>query len=350
MVTLDGSIGEGGGQILRTALGLSLVTGTPFRIERIRAGRSKPGLLRQHLTAVQAATAVGSATVEGDELNSQSLTFTPSTVKPGDYKFAVGTAGSTTLVLQTILPALLTAGRASRVVIEGGTHNPAAPPFDFLARVFLPLVARMGPRVEAVLERPGFYPAGGGRIVITIEPAASNALAPLVLDTRGDTVTRRVVAIVANLDPRIGHRELEAARGRLGWEEGSADFEVRMMDQSNGPGNVLLIEIGSTHITEMFAEFGERGVRAEQVAHKAVRDVRRYLTANVPVGSHLADQLLVPMAMAGAGSFRTTGLTPHARTNIEVIQRFLDVPIEARDEDGNAVHVRIGSPPASITQ
>ena len=235
MVTLDGSIGEGGGQILRTALGLSLVTGTPFRIERIRAGRSKLGLLRQHLTAVQAATAVGSAAVEGDELNSQSLTFTPSAVKPGDYKFAVGTAGSTTLVLQTILPALMTAAGPSRVVIEGGTHNPAAPPFDFLARVFLPLLARMGPRVEAVLERPGFYPAGGGRIVITIEPAASKTLTPLVLDTRGDTVTRRVVAIVANLDPRIGHRELQAARERLGWEDGSAEFEVRMMDQSNGP-------------------------------------------------------------------------------------------------------------------
>jgi RNA 3'-terminal phosphate cyclase (ATP) len=193
-----------------------------------------------------------------------------------------------------------------------------------------------------VLERPGFYPAGGGRIVITIEPPASRALAPLVLDTRGDTVTRRVVAIVANLDPRIGHRELQAARGRLGWEDGAAEFEVRMMDQSNGPGNVLLIEIGSTHVTEMFTEFGEHGVRAEQVAHKAVRDVRRYLTANVPVGTHLADQLLVPMAIAGAGSFRTTGLTPHARTNIEVIQRFLDVEIEAHDDGNDAVCLKVG--------
>jgi RNA 3'-terminal phosphate cyclase (ATP) len=341
MVTLDGSIGEGGGQILRTALGLSLVTGTPFRIDRIRAGRSKPGLLRQHLTAVQAATAVGSATVEGDELHSQALTFTPSTVKPGDHKFAVGTAGSTTLVLQTILPALITANGASRITIDGGTHNPAAPPFDFLARVFLPLLARMGPRVEAVLERPGFYPAGGGRIVVTIEPPETGTLAPLVLDTRGDTVTRRAVAIVANLDPRIGHRELHAARGRLGWEEGAAEFELRMMDQSSGPGNVLLIEVGSAHVTEVFTEFGMHGVRAEQVAHKAVRDVRRYLAAGVPVGSHLADQLLLPMAMAGAGSFRTTTLTPHARTNIEVIQRFLDVAIEACDEENDAVHVRI---------
>jgi RNA 3'-terminal phosphate cyclase (ATP) len=342
MVTLDGSIGEGGGQILRTALGLSLVTGTPFRIERIRAGRSKPGLLRQHLTAVQAATAVGSAQVEGDELNSQSLTFTPSSVKPGDYKFAVGTAGSTTLVLQTILPALITAGGPSSIAIEGGTHNPAAPPFDFLARAFLPLVSRMGPRVEATLERPGFYPAGGGRIVITIDPPAAKTLAPLVLDARGDITTRRVTAVVANLDPNIGHRELKSARDQLGWENGSAHYDVLMMDQSSGPGNVLLIEIGSTHVTEVFAVFGERGIRAEQVAHKAVRDVRRYLAAGVPVGGHLADQLLVPMAMAGAGSFRTTTLTPHSRTNVEVIHRFLDVSIEASDEDGDAVNVRIG--------
>jgi RNA 3'-terminal phosphate cyclase (ATP) len=201
----------------------------------------------------------------------------------------------------------------------------------------------MGPRIDAVLERPGFYPAGGGRIVITIEPAASSTLTPLVLDARGDTVTRRVVAIVANLDPRIGHREVDAARARLGWEDGTAEFEVRMMDQSNGPGNVLLIEIGSAHVTEMFTEFGERGIRAEHVAHKAARDAQRYLAANVPVGSHLADQLLVPMAIAGAGSFRTTGLTPHARTNIEVIQRFLDVSIDAHDEDGDAVQVRIGA-------
>jgi RNA 3'-terminal phosphate cyclase (ATP) len=200
----------------------------------------------------------------------------------------------------------------------------------------------MGPRVDAVLERPGFYPAGGGRIVVTIEPPEARTLAPLVLDARGDITTRRVTAVVANLDPNIGHRELRSAREQLGWEDG-AQYEVRTMDQSSGPGNVLLIEIGSTHVTEVFAEFGERGIRAEQVAHKAVREMRRYLAAGVPVGHHLADQLLVPMVMAGAGSFRTTTLTPHARTNIEVIQRFLDVPIEAHDEEGDCVQVRIGA-------
>src|SRR5262245_8861795 len=163
MLIIDGSFGEGGGQILRTALGLSLVTGVPFRIEKIRAGRQKPGLMRQHLTAVNAAAQVGQAEVIGASVGSQELTFTPGKISPGDYTFAVGTAGSATLVLQTVLPALLTAAQPSFLTLEGGTHNPHAPPFDFLARAFLPLIGRMGPSVTATLIRPGFYPAGGGQ-------------------------------------------------------------------------------------------------------------------------------------------------------------------------------------------
>ena len=172
MLTINGSQGEGGGQILRTALAMSLVTGKPFRIVRIRAGRKKPGLLRQHLTAVQAAAQIGQATVEGAAIGSQELTFTPGEIRPGEYRFAVGTAGSATLVLQAVLPALLTAPGLSVLTLEGGTHNPFAPPFDFLHRSYLPLVNRMGPTVEARLERPGFYPAGGGKFVVTVEPAA----------------------------------------------------------------------------------------------------------------------------------------------------------------------------------
>src|SRR6185436_13785565 len=171
MISIDGSFGEGGGQILRTALSLSLATGAPFRIENIRAQRPKPGLLRQHLTAVQAAAAVGRAHVEGHTAGSLALTFTPTGVFPGDYAFAVGTAGSATLVLQTILPPLLAAGGRTVVTLEGGTHNPWAPPFDFLKRVFLPIVNRLGPRVEVALERYGFYPAGGGRFSVTIDPS-----------------------------------------------------------------------------------------------------------------------------------------------------------------------------------
>src|SRR5436305_3346353 len=189
MLTIDGSEGEGGGQILRTSLALSLVTGQPFRMERIRAKRQKPGLLKQHLTAVEAAKTVGCAEVEGAALSSQTLEFRPGPVTPGNYRFAVGTAGSATLVLQTLLPALLTAAGHSTPTLEGGTHNPMAPPFDFLQKSFMPLIHRMGPSVELKLRRPGFYPAGGGQFHARIEPVKK--LSRLDLFDRGSVRCRQ---------------------------------------------------------------------------------------------------------------------------------------------------------------
>jgi RNA 3'-terminal phosphate cyclase (ATP) len=254
VLTIDGSQGEGGGQILRTALALSLVTGTPFTIEKIRAGRRKPGLLRQHLTAVNAAVAVGGSDVDGVTLGSQTLVFRPRAVKPGAYRFAIGTAGSTGLVIQTVLPALVTASGPSTLTLEGGTHNPAAPPFDFLARAFLPLVQRMGPRVAAVLDCPGFYPAGGGRCVVRITPSAR--LEPLTLLERGAIKQRRARALVAHLPRQIADRELAVVRSRLGWNED--ELEAVVVDgDTPGPGNVLLLEVESEHLTEIFCGFGE---------------------------------------------------------------------------------------------
>ena len=180
MITIDGSQGEGGGQILRTSLALSLVTGQPFRMERIRAKRQKPGLLKQHLTAVEAAKTVGCAEADGASLSSQTLEFRPGPVTPGNYRFAVGTAGSATLVLQTVLPALLTASGHSTLTLEGGTHNPMAPPFDFLARCFLPLIRRMGPSVELELRRHGFFPAGGGQLHAALTPTSPRMGSPTV--------------------------------------------------------------------------------------------------------------------------------------------------------------------------
>ena len=204
MIRIDGSLGEGGGQILRTSLSLSLVTGKPFRIENIRAGRERPGLLRQHLTAVLAAGEVGGAEVEGATLGSTALTFAPAKVRSGEYHFAVGTAGSGTLVFQTILPALMRACGPSKITIEGGTHNQAAPPYHFLERSFVPLIERMGPKVSLRLERYGFYPAGGGRFVAEIEPVEN--LRSFEIGERGEITSRRVVAIVANLARHIGQR------------------------------------------------------------------------------------------------------------------------------------------------
>lgn len=338
LITIDGSAGEGGGQIMRSALALSLVTRKPFRITNIRAGRQKPGLLRQHLTAVQAATQIGDAVSDGAALGSTELVFRPERIRAGEYRFAVGTAGSTTLVLQTVLPALMIAEEPSRLVLEGGTHNPFAPPFDFLKTTFLTQLARFGPRVEASLIRPGFFPAGGGRMEIAVTP--SPKLNAVELLERGADSSRRVVAHLASLPRSITQRAFERIAKRMNWPETA--FEVVEHSNTSGPGFALAAEIAFEHITETFVSFGQKGVRTEQIADEVVDQARAYLTNTAPVGEYLADQLLLPMALAGAGSFRTVGLSRHTQTNMEVIQQFLPIKIQTEKvEDGTAI-VRVG--------
>ncbi len=328
-IRIDGARGEGGGQILRTSLSLSLVTGKPFRIDNIRAGRERPGLLRQHLTAVLAAAEVGGAKVEGATLGSTALSFTPGDVKPGNYRFAVGTAGSGTLVFQTILPALVLASAPSKVTIEGGTHNHAAPPYDFLARAFLPLLGRMGPKLQMQFDRYGFYPAGGGRFSAEIQPVLR--LQPIEIGARGEISSRRVVAIAANLPRHIANREAETAAGLLNWTPDTHVVEVTR--ESAGPGNVVMVEIGSPEVTEIFTAFGRIGVSAENVAQSAAREAREYLASRAAAGEHLTDQLLLPMALSGGGSFTAVKLNLHARTNMDVIAKFLAVRFDAVEED-----------------
>ena len=336
-ISIDGSAGEGGGQILRTALALSLVTARPFRIARIRAGRPKPGLLRQHLTAVQAAAKVGAARVAGAEIGSLELTFEPTALTGGEYQLAVGTAGSATLVLQTLLPALLRAKEPSRLTIEGGTHNPNAPPFDFVATTFLPVLRMMGAAVEARLDAHGFYPAGGGRIVATIDPCPG--LAPVTLLERGSAKVH-ARALVAALPMTIGRRELVVVCERFGLHR--MDCHVESVDDAAGPGNVMTIVVAGEVLTEVITGFGIRGVTAEKVAADACDEAQRYLRAEVPVGEHLADQLLIPMALAGGGAFRTLTPTPHTLTNVSVVQRFLDLPIAVHTESPEVCRITVG--------
>jgi len=336
-ITIDGSAGEGGGQILRTSLALSLVTGKPFRIESIRAGRKKPGILRQHLTAVQAATVVSGARVSGAELGSRSLSFEPSQVQGGEYRLAVGTAGSATLVFQTVLPALLLARTPSRVTLEGGTHNPFAPPFDFLERTFLPVVRQMGAAVDVRLESHGFYPAGGGRFTVAIEPCAR--FGRLALSDRGPSRVH-AKALVASLPENIAKRELSVVRERLGVDR--AMCRIEQVDSSVGPGNVLMITIESDISVEVVTGFGVKGVQAEKVASDACDEAEQYLRSDVPVGVHLADQLLIPMALGGGGSFRTLKPSSHTVTNVDVIRKFLNVPIRLEEESADAYRVTIG--------
>jgi len=340
VLAIDGSQGEGGGQILRTSLALALVTDTPFRLERVRAGRQKPGLLRQHLTAVTAAAEIGAAEVEGAALGSLELLFRPGRVRPGTYRFAIGTAGSACLVLQTVLLPLLRAGGASRVVLEGGTHNPGAPPFDFIARAFLPRLAAIGAEVRAQLDRPGFYPAGGGQMTVEIEPVFE--LSPLSLLDRGEIRRRHARALVANLPTSIARRELAVVQAKLGWPEEELEVVSLDGDGARGPGNAVLLEIDSANVTEVFTGFGEPAVRAETVALGAVDEAREYLAAGVPVGPHLADQLMAPLALAGGGAFRTGPLTRHSTTNMSVIRDFLGVEFAVTpDGERGAVVVEV---------
>lgn len=328
MLTIDGSEGEGGGQILRTSLALALVTRTPVRITHIRKRRSKPGLLRQHLAAVRAAAKVGAAEVSGAELLSTEVLLRPSAIVPGEHRFSIGSAGSTTLVLQTVLPALLLADAPSTLVLEGGTHNPLAPPFPHLARAFLPLVERMGPRVKATLERAGFFPAGGGRLVVEVTPAAS--LAPLDLLDRGPVRRVSGLATIANLPGSIAMREVEVLRAALGGGEDA--FRPEVLRDVAGPGNVVTVTVESEHVTELHTAFGERGVRAEVVAERAANEAKAYLDAGVPVGEHLADQLLLPMALAGRGSFRTLAPSSHTTTQAALLRKILGAKIHIEPE------------------
>jgi RNA 3'-terminal phosphate cyclase (ATP) len=336
MITIDGSEGEGGGQMLRSSLGLSMLTGTPFRITRIRANREKPGLMRQHLTAVLAAAEVCGADVSGAAVGSAELTFKPGSVKPGAYRFAVGTAGSTSLVLQAILPALLAADAPSAIALEGGTHNIFAPPVDFLERAFLATLSRMGPRVEVAIERHGFYPAGGGRWTAKIAPGR---LSPIEILSRGAVSHRRCLALVAGLPGEIAVRELDVCRKAFSWSDDC--FQIRQLPMQQGPGNVLMIEIGDGVLTEVFTAFGERGVRAEAVAEKCIAEARAYLAAGAPVGEHLADQLLIPLAMAGGGAFVTSRPTEHTRTNAAIVQKFLPARIELRELEDKQWRVEV---------
>ncbi len=328
MIELDGAAGEGGGQILRSALSLSMITGKPFRITNIRANRQKPGLMRQHLVAVQAAAQICGAAVEGAEVGARSLQFVPGKLQGGDYKFAIGTAGSCTLVLQTVLPALLHANTASSITVCGGTHNPLAPPVQFLQRAYGRVLADMGAEIDIELKRFGFYPAGGGEVVARVQPCGQ--WQQVRLPMRGERVAAYAESFIAGVPMDVARRELDCVGSGMGW--GAEQLLVRGLPGDQGPGNALLITLEHQHVTEVFCAFGEKSVRAEAVARQAIQQVRDYVRSGAAVGEYLADQIMLPMALAGGGEFTLSQVSGHARTNAEVIAAFLPVDIAFRKE------------------
>ena len=333
LIQLDGS--SGGGQMLRTALSLAMVTGQPFRMTNIRGKRSKPGLMRQHLTCVKAACEVSGGTADGAEMGSTELVFRAGEVRGGSYEYSIGTAGSTMLLLQTLLPALWAAKEPSKLTLTGGTLNPLAPPFEFIHRVFLPAMEKMGAQAKATLVETGFAPAGGG--VVECEVTPSKGYSEIDWTDRGELLSQSIRVPVRALDVSIAGRILDAALHHFPCD----DAMVEKREPGPGRGVACLVEATFEHGRELCTACGEQGVTAERVGKRAANAMANFIGNGAAVGLHLADQLLLPMALAGSGRFSTLSPDPHVPTNISVIEKFLPVrfEIEQREDRRNMISV-----------
>ena len=323
MVEIDGGFGEGGGQIIRTALSLSSLTHIPFRIRKIRSRRPKPGLRAQHLSAVRALREISGARLEGDEIGSQEILFEPGAAKGGAYRFNIGTAGATTLVLETLLPPLTFADSGSRISLVGGTHVPISPPFHFLHDVFLPFLSELSIQVKASIITYGFYPKGGGRIEAEVEVLGRRPLDHVDLPEKKSVWSIRGVSGVANLPLSIGERQKQAALDALKGIAAAMDVDVQSVS-SPGTGTFLFLRTGGGACRAGFSSIGVRGKRAETVGWEAASGLLEYWRRPGCIDPLLADQIVIYLALArGRSSFTTTSITDHLVTNLAVIEKFL---------------------------
>ena len=343
MIEIDGSHGEGGGQILRTSLSLAALTGQAIHITRIRAGRSKPGLAPQHLAGVLAAAKICQAQVEGARLRSTELTFRPQAPpQPGTYVFDVaeaiqgGSAGSITLLLQTVLlPLALVPGR-SHLILRGGTHVPWSPSYEYVAHVYLPTLAGMGVRAISRLDRWGFYPRGGGQVTVDIIGLAQGreALEPLELTERGSLQRVWGEAVACSLPSHIAQRMANRSRNVLAGVGLSGEITPRRVS-GVGPGAYTFLAGEYGRSVAGFTALGERGKPSERVADEACQAFLAFHRQDAPVDRHLGDQLLLPAALApGASRYRVERITRHLLTNAYVIRRFLPVTVTVHGEEG----------------
>ncbi len=342
MLQIDGALGEGGGQVLRSALALALITGTPFRLVNIRARRPKPGLMAQHLNAVRAAAKIAAAQVEGARLGSGVLTFAPGAVRAGSYAFDIGTAGAATLVLQTVLLPLSRADATSRVTITGGTHVPWSPCFEYLDRQWLHWLRVMGVSARVQLQTAGFYPQGGGRLTASIEPIRAG-LRPLQLIERGVLHAVHGISAVANLDRSIAERQRQRALQRLAALP-AVDVEVVTLPAARSRGTLLFLLAEFEHAQACYFALGARGKPAERVADEAADALLRFVATDGAIDEYLADQLVLPLALAnGTSELRLARVTPHLVTNCEVVRRFLPIEIDIAGALGEPGRFRIVS-------
>ncbi|HLW63976.1 MAG TPA: RNA 3'-terminal phosphate cyclase [Gemmataceae bacterium] len=341
MLELDGSMGEGGGQILRTSLALSLITGQAFRLRKIRAGRPKPGLHPQHLMSVRAAATIGQAKVDGDTIGSRALVFEPGEVKSGKYRFAIGTAGATGLVLHTIyLPLAWKADGPSELILEGGTHVSTSPCFHFLQTTWRAWMEWFGLHLKLKMNRTGFYPRGGGQVEAVIQ--SCQRIRGLMLTTREPLTRATGFSAVAGLPEHIAQRQARRARYRL--RENGIETDIVEETWAGGPGSVLALIFDSAPVPTLFFGLGERGKPAEKVADEAVSPALHYAHSGEPVDPHSADQIVLPLALSeDASEFRVSEVTQHLITNIAVIRHFISRDIVCDGAQGSAGVVRIAA-------
>lgn len=337
-IGIDGRYGEGGGQILRTSLALAAILRRPVKIHHIRGGRKRAGLRPQHLMAVKAMASITGAQVKGAEIGSTDLLFVPREIKPADYSFDVGTAGSTSLVLQGMLPALFLCGSGSRIVITGGTHVPWSPCFHYLREVFVPSIQAMGGSVSLEIERWGWYPKGGGKVIASISPLSH--FRPIERLSRGKVRDVFGLSAVSNLPEDICKRQRDQVLKRLR----DHGIQIARMDVMNAPspgtGTLVFLRLRFENAIAGFTALGKRGKRAERVADEACAELFGFTASGAAVDLHLADQLVLYMALAqGQSSILVDRITAHLRTNVWVIERFLPVKFEV-DEVSGRVSVR----------
>jgi RNA 3'-terminal phosphate cyclase (ATP) len=330
LLEINGAMGEGGGQVLRSSLTLSILTGKPMFIRNIRLKRSKHGLLAQHLKSVDAAAAVSKAHVEGASLGSTSLTFRPFEVHSGRYKIDIGTAGATSLVFQTIFLPLSRANSTSSVIITGGTHVRWSPCYHYLELHWLPFMRRMGFNADLELNNAGFYPKGGGQINAVIRPAKT--IAPLNLVSRGKLIRITGISAVANLNREIAERQKRQALGRLvslSVKLGQPDIQIKIHEfPSSTKGTILLLLAEFENGSACYYALGELGKPAERIADEAVDALLAFLDTEAALDQYLADQLLLPLSFAeGPSILHTSQITQHLLTNVEIIRLFLPVSI-----------------------
>jgi RNA 3'-terminal phosphate cyclase (ATP) len=337
MIHIDGSIGEGGGQVLRTSLTLAAITGKRLHIDNIRANRPNPGLAKQHLACVEAARRICNAKCSGAKLHSTVLDFEPGKVKAGDYSFDIGSAGSASLVIQTVLPVLFFADAQSTVTVTGGTHNPWAPPFDFLKESFVPAITAANFKAECQLLRYGFFPAGGGKILFNAWPKQAERAKPIDLcePIKNGHLSARIYT--ARLPVRIAQKQRKLL---LNTGLNIEDVEHIGVTDTDSAGNCVVIRLCGETRMAVFTGFGSRGKPSEKVIEEVVKETRDFLTSGAAAAdSHLADQLLIYMAMQNAGRLTTNKLSNHLATNIEVIKTFLPVKF-ITEQDHNYFLVR----------